>query len=149
MSILSNLKPFEGSTKKAKRIGRGESSGLGKTSGKGTKGQNSRTSGGVRPGFEGGQTPLYRRLPKLRGFTALTEKDYEVVGIGTINKLKLDVVDIEALKSLRIIKKDTKKFKVLATGVLDRKVSIIANYFSKKAIELIEKADGKAVVVNG
>ncbi len=149
MSILSNLKPFEGSTKKAKRIGRGESSGLGKTSGKGTKGQNSRTSGGVRPGFEGGQTPLYRRLPKLRGFTALTEKDYEVVGIGTINKLKLDVVDIEALKSLRIIKKDTKKFKVLATGVLDRKVFINANYFSEKAIELIEKADGKAVVVNG
>ncbi len=149
MSILSNLKPFEGSTKKAKRIGRGESSGLGKTSGKGTKGQNSRTSGGVRPGFEGGQTPLYRRLPKLRGFTALTEKDFEIVGIGTINKLKLDIIDVEALKSLRIIKKDTKKIKILATGVLDRKVSINAHYFSKKAIELIEKADGKAVIVNG
>lgn len=149
MSILSNLKPFEGSTKKAKRIGRGESSGLGKTSGKGNKGQNSRSGGGVRPGFEGGQTPLYRRLPKLRGFTALTVKDYEIIGVGTLNKLKEDVVNIQLLKTLKIIKKDTPKIKILATGTLDRKVSVTANYFSKKAIELIEKAGGKAVIVNG
>jgi large subunit ribosomal protein L15 len=149
MSILSNLKPFEGSTKKAKRVGRGESSGLGKTSGKGTKGQQSRSGGGVRPGFEGGQTPLYRRLPKLRGFTALTEKDYEIIGVGTLNKLKEDVVDITTLKTLKIIKKDTKKIKVLATGVIERKVTVSADFFSKKAIELIEKAGGKAVVVNG
>jgi large subunit ribosomal protein L15 len=149
MTILSNLKPFKRSTKKAKRIGRGESSGLGKTSGKGNKGQQSRSGGGVRPGFEGGQTPLYRRLPKLRGFTAMSVKDYEIVGIGTINKLKEDVVDLATFKTLKIINKDTKRIKILATGSLDRKVTVNADLFSKKAIEIIEKAGGKAVVVNG
>ena len=146
---LSNLKPFKGSRKERKRVGRGESSGLGKTSGKGTKGAQSRSGGGVRPGFEGGQTPIYRRVPKLRGFKALTSRDYEILTLRTINDLKDDVINIDLLKKNKMISKDIYKIKVLATGTLERKVKIQANAFSKKALELIQKAGGEAEVVNG
>lgn len=146
---LSTLKPFKGSRKPRKRVGRGESSGMGKTAGKGTKGAQSRSGGGVRPGFEGGQTPIYRRLPKMRGFRALTSRDYEIVTLRTINSMKEDVVNIEVLRHHQIVKKGTEKIKVLATGSLERKVVIQAHYFSKQAAEIITQAGGSAEVVNG
>ena len=149
MGILSELKTYIGSQTKRKRVGRGESSGLGKTSGKGNKGQQSRSGGGTRPGFEGGQMPLYRKVPKLKGFKALTQKDYEIVNLSTISDLKLKKVDITVLKEKGIISNRTKRIKVLAQGELKDAVTVKADLFSKKAIELIEKVGGKAEVVNG
>ncbi|MDD4526809.1 MAG: 50S ribosomal protein L15 [Candidatus Margulisbacteria bacterium] len=149
MGILSELKTYIGSQTKRKRVGRGESSGLGKTSGKGNKGQQSRSGGGTRPGFEGGQMPLYKKVPKLKGFKALTKKDYEIVNLSTISNLKLKKVDITVLKEKGIINNRTKRLKVLAQGELKEAVTIKADIFSKKAVELIEKVGGKAEVVNG
>lgn len=149
MGILSELKTYIGSQTKRKRVGRGESSGLGKTSGKGNKGQQSRSGGGMRSGFEGGQMPLYRKVPKLKGFKALTQKDYEIVNLSTISELKLKKVDIDVLKEKGIISNRTKRIKVLAQGELKEAVTVKADLFSKKAIELIEHVGGKAEVVNG
>ena len=146
---LSNLKKYKDSTKKHKRVGRGESSGLGKTSGRGHKGLKSRSGGKVRPGFEGGQTPLYRQLPKLKGFNALKPKDYDIVGLRTIDNLKEKNIDPETLKRYRIISKHTNKVKVLATGEIGRAVNIKAHYFSKNALEAIQAAGGKAEVLDG
>ncbi len=149
MGILSELKTYIGSQTKRKRVGRGESSGLGKTSGKGRKGQQSRSGGGMRAGFEGGQMPLYRKIPKLKGFKALTQKDYEIVNLSTIANLKLKTVDLVVLKEKGIISNRTKKIKVLAQGTIKEAVVVKADMFSAKAIELIEKVGGKAEVVNG
>ncbi len=146
---LSTLKPFKGSRKARKRVGRGESSGMGKTAGKGTKGAQSRSGGGVRPGFEGGQTPIYRRLPKMRGFRALAPKDYEIVSLRTLNTMSEEVISLEVLRRSKLIKKGTSKIKVLATGKLERKLTVQAHYFSKKAVEIITQAGGSAEVVNG
>ena len=149
MGILSELKTYIGSQTKRKRVGRGESSGLGKTSGKGNKGQQSRSGGGTRPGFEGGQMPLYKKVPKLKGFKALTPKDYEIVNLSTLSDLKLKKIDIDILKAKGIISNRTKRIKVLAQGELKDPITLKADLFSKKAIELIEKVGGKAEVVNG
>lgn len=146
---LANQAGFKNATKKRKRVGRGESSGLGKTSGRGSKGAQSRSGGGVRLGFEGGQMPLYRKLPKLKGFKALEDKDYDTVTLSKIEKCKNNIVDIDTLKKLRLIKKSVAKIKILASGELKTKVHVKADYFSKNAVELIEKAGGKAEVVNG
>ncbi|OGI07001.1 MAG: 50S ribosomal protein L15 [Candidatus Margulisbacteria bacterium GWF2_35_9] len=146
---LANQVGFKNATQKRKRVGRGEGSGLGKTSGRGSKGANSRSGSGTRLGFEGGQMPLYRKLPKLRGFKALEAKDYEVVTLAKIEKCAKDVVDINVLKKLGLLKKSVKKIKVLASGELTKSVKVKANYFSKNAVELIEKAGGKTEVVDG
>ena len=144
---IHELKKPEGSTKAPKRIGRGQGTGQGTTAGRGMNGQNSRSGGGVRLGFEGGQMPLYRRLPK-RGFTNHWAKEYAEVNIKDLNRFENDaVVDAEALLESGIIKKALDGVKILGNGELDRKLTVKAKKFSKSAVEKIEKAGGKAEVI--
>ncbi len=148
---LHNIQPAEGATTPAKRLGRGIGSGLGKTSGKGHKGQWARSGGGVRPGFEGGQMPLTRRLPK-RGFkNGLFKKVYTVINIGMIDELYNDgdVVTVEDLKAKGIISKiEEYGLKVLGDGEVTKKLTVKADKFTASAKEKIEKAGGKAVEAN-
>ena len=135
------------SSKKRKRVGRGCGSGHGSTSCRGSNGQNSRSGGGVRPGFEGGQMPLYRRVPK-RGFTNIFKKDYSIVNVGQLNMFENgDVVTQKELIDKGIIKKVGYGVKILANGELNKKLTIKANKFSQKAISKIELVDGKIEVV--
>lgn len=144
---LSNLKPAPGSTKNRKRIGRGHGSGTGKQSGKGHKGQNARSGGGVKPGFEGGQMPLQRRLPK-RGFTSLNKKVYSLVNLRDLDAFEAgSVVDIEALGKAGLIGGVKDGVKILADGELSKALTIQAHKFSKSASEKIEAAGGKAEVL--
>lgn len=145
---LHSLSPQEGSRKKYVRKGRGTGSGLGKTSGRGTKGQNSRSGGGVRPGFEGGRMPLSRRLPK-RGFTNIFAKKYAIVNLGDLNFVEDNaIVDEIFLYENRIIGKIEKDgLKVLGNGELTKPITIKAKKFTKTAIEKIEKIGGKAEVI--
>lgn len=145
---LHNLAPNEGAKTKAKRLGRGISSGHGKTSGKGHKGQNARSGGGVRPGFEGGQMPLTRRLPK-RGFNNFFKKEYTIVNISDLEGFKDGtVVDVELLKANGIVNKVSEYgIKVLGNGELTKKLTVKANKYSESAAEAIVKAGGKAEVV--
>lgn len=145
---LNELKYTKGSKKDIKRLGRGSSSGTGKTSGRGENGQNSRSGGGVRVGFEGGQLPLYRRLPK-RGFSnAMFKKTYAVINVSDLNMFENDtVVTAELLKEMGIIKKQLSGIKVLGNGSLERKLTVRAHVFSKTAKEKIEAQGGKAEVM--
>ena len=145
---LHELSPAEGSAKKSFRKGRGIGSGNGKTAGKGHKGQNARSGGGVRPGFEGGQNPLYRRLPK-RGFNNIFAKRYAIVNIKTLDEKYSngDVVDVETLLNDRIITKLYDGLKVLGNGEISKKITVKANIFSASAKEKIEAAGGKAEVI--
>ena len=142
---LNELKYNEGSKKDIKRLGRGSSSGTGKTSGKGHKGQNSRSGGGVRVGFEGGQLPLYRRLPK-RGFSnAMFKKVYAVINVSDLNMFEEGTeVTPELLKEMGIIKKQLSGIKVLGNGSLEKKLTVRAHVFSKSAKEKIEAQGRKA-----
>lgn len=129
------------------RVGRGPGSGNGKTSGRGQKGQNSRSGGGVRLGFEGGQTPLARRLPK-RGFTNFNRKEYAIVNVETLNRFEEGTtVNVALLLEKGIIKKELSGLKVLGNGELTKKLTVEAVKFSKSAKEAIEKAGGKAEVI--
>ena len=145
---LHELSPAPGSVSSSKRLGRGIGSGLGKTSGKGHKGQNARSGGGVRPGFEGGQMPLLRRSPK-RGFTNNWSKEYTTINVSDLNKLKEgSVVTAELLKSQGIIAKiQPYGLKVLGNGNLDKKLTVKAAKFTKSAAEKISKAGGNIEVV--
>lgn len=144
---LSNLKPVPGSTKNRKRIGRGHGSGTGKTSGKGHKGQNSRSGGGVKPGFEGGQMPLQRRLPK-RGFTSLNKKVYALVNLRDLDVFDTgSVVNLEALGKAGLISAIKDGVKILADGELTKSLTVQAHKFSKAAAEKIEAAGGKTEVL--
>lgn len=145
---LHALQPNEGSVKTRKRVGRGVGSGLGKTSGKGHKGQNARSGGGVRPGFEGGQLELYRRLPK-RGFSnARFKKEYAIINLNDLNKFDNDAtVTPELLLETGIIKKLLSGVKVLGEGTLEKKLFVKAHKFSSTAREQIEKNGGKAEVI--
>ena len=145
---LHELKPNEKAFKERKRLGRGTASGTGKTSGKGHKGQNARTGGGVRPGFEGGQTPLFRRLPK-RGFSnSMFKTEYAVINLSDLNKFEDGaVVTPELLKEMGLIKKQLSGIKVLGNGTLEKKVTVKANKFSKSAVEKIEANGGKVEVI--
>lgn len=144
---LGEMKPAEGSRKKAFRRGRGHGSGNGKTSGRGHKGQKSRSGGGVRPGFEGGQMPLYRRLPK-RGFTCRNSKDIIAINLSHLNRFEDgDVVTIDALKSKGLLSKIGDGVKILGNGEISKKLTVQVNFFSKAAIEKIEKAGGKTEVI--
>lgn len=138
----------EGAVKSKKRVGRGIGTGLGKTSGKGHKGQNARSGGGVRPGFEGGQLPLFRRLPK-RGFSnAPFKTEYAIININDLENFEDGaVVTPELLKEMGIIKKQLSGVKVLGDGELTKKITVKASKFSKTAIEKIEKIGGKAEVI--
>ena len=144
---LHELAPAEGSVKAAWRKGRGPGSGNGKTAGKGHKGQNARSGGGVRPGFEGGQLPLYRKLPK-RGFKNRFAKEYAIVNLDTLNGFNDgDIVNLEALMNAGKINKALDGLKVLAGGELTKKLTVQAKVFSASAKEKIEAAGGKAEVV--
>jgi len=145
---LSNLSPAIGSTKNRKRLGRGAGSGTGKTAGKGHKGQNARSGGGVKPGFEGGQMPLQRRLPK-RGFAPLNKKVYVLVNLRDLQDLfeAGAVVDLESLGKAGLIAKLKDGIKILADGDLDKALTVKAHKFSKAAQQKIEAAGGKAEVI--
>ena len=145
---LHELSPQEGSVQEKFRKGRGPGSGNGKTAGKGHKGQNARSGGGVRPGFEGGQLPLYRKLPK-RGFNNYRfGKKYAVINVQSLNKFNDgDVVDCEALLALRIINNVFDGVKVLGEGDLTKKLTVKATVFSANAKEKIEAVGGKTEVV--
>ena len=145
---LHELRPSEGAFKTSKRLGRGTGSGLGKTSGKGHKGQNARSGGGVRPGFEGGQLPLFRRLPK-RGFSnAMFKVEYATINVSDLEKFEDGaVVTPELLKEMGILKKQLAGVKVLGNGELTKKITVKAHKFSGSAIEKIEAIGGKAEVI--
>ena len=144
---LSNLRPAEGSRQSDDfRRGRGHGSGNGKTAGKGHKGQKAR-SGAPRPGFEGGQMPLYRRLPK-RGFTCRNSKEIVAINVSMLNVFDNDtVVDIDALRNVGLISNPRDGVKILGEGDLERKLTVKVNYFRKTAQEKIEAAGGKAEVI--
>ena len=144
---LHELQYTEGARKARKRVGRGTSSGNGKTAGRGQKGQGARSGGGKKPGFEGGQTPLFMRLPK-RGFTNYTRKEYAIVNLETLNKFEAGAtVNAAALKEPGIIKKELDGVKVLGSGELTKKLVVKANAFSETAKAKIEKNGGKAEVI--
>ena len=140
---LNELKPAAGSAKDAWRKGRGAGSGNGKTAGKGHKGQNARSGGGVRPGFEGGQLPLYRKLPK-RGFKNRFAVNYAVVNVAALNRFEDGaVVDVEVLKAAKLVRKELDGVKILGNGELTKKLTVKATVFSATAKEKIEAAGGK------
>jgi large subunit ribosomal protein L15 len=144
---LYELTPAEGSKTAPKRKGRGQGSGNGKTAGRGHKGQNARSGGGVRPGFEGGQMPLYRRLPK-RGFTNVFAKDYTEVNVSALDKFEDGaVVDAQALKSAGVISKIQDGIVIMGRGEVSKKLTVKAVRFTASAKEKIEKAGGKAEVI--
>ncbi|EGG38701.1 ribosomal protein L15 [Paenibacillus sp. HGF5] len=144
---LHELSPAPGSRKERKRVGRGTSSGTGKTSGRGHKGQNSRSGGGVRPGFEGGQNPLYRRLPK-RGFVNPTRKEYAIVNIEELNSFAAGTeVTPEVLVESGIVNNTKSGIKILGNGEVTVSLTVKANKFSQSAVEKIEAAGGKTEVI--
>lgn len=144
---LHELKPSEGSRKERNRVGRGTGSGNGKTSGRGHKGQKARSGGGVRLGFEGGQLPLFRRLPK-RGFTNINRKEYAVVNVGTLNRFE-DGTEVtpELLIETGVISNAKSGIKVLSEGKIEKKLTVNANKFSAAAKEAIEAAGGQTEVI--
>lgn len=144
---LHELKPAEGSRHTRKRVGRGIGSGLGKTSGRGHKGQKARSGGGVRPGFEGGQNPLYRRLPK-RGFNNPNRKEYAIISLDQLNRFAENtVVTPELLIESGVVKNVKDGIKVLANGEINVKLTVQAHKFSQSAVEKIEAAGGKTEVI--
>ena len=144
---LNELKSAEGSRQVSKRVGRGYGSGLGKNCGTGHKGQNSRSGGGVRIGFEGGQTPIYRRSPK-RGFTNYTEKEYATINVGELETLNAgSKVTLETLKEQGILKTKYTALKVLGDGKLTKKLTVVANKFTKSAEKAIVDAGGSIEVI--
>lgn len=144
---LHEMKYTEGSRSKRNRVGRGPGSGNGKTSGRGQKGQKARSGGGVRLGFEGGQTPLARRLPK-RGFTNFTRKVYAIVNVESLNRFDdgIEVTPVLLIES-GLVKKELDGIKILGQGELEKKLVVKANKFSKSAVAVIEQAGGKAEVI--
>ena len=145
---LNNMAPAEGAKTSSKRLGRGIGSGLGKTSGKGHKGQWARSGGGVRPGFEGGQMPLVRRIPK-RGFNNVFKKEYSIVNVSDLEVFDNGtVVTAELLLEKGVLSKvEPYGLKVLGNGTLTKKLEVKANKFTKSAAQIIEKAGGKAEVL--
>ncbi|AIM16688.1 MULTISPECIES: 50S ribosomal protein L15 [Neobacillus] len=144
---LHELKPAEGSRKERKRLGRGIGSGQGKTAGKGHKGQKARSGGGVRIGFEGGQTPLFRRLPK-RGFTNINRKEYAVVNLDALNRFEEGTeVTPELLIETGVVSNEKAGIKILAKGNIEKKLTVKAHKFSSAAKEAIEAAGGTTEVI--
>lgn len=144
---LHELRAAEGSTKKPKRKGRGTATGQGKTAGRGMNGQNSRSGGGTRIGFEGGQMPLYRRIPK-RGFTNIWKKEYIILNVEDLNVFDAGTtITPELLKERGLAKQVIDGIKILGEGNLEKNVTVKAHKFSKTAIEKIESAGGKAEVI--
>ncbi len=145
---LHNLTPPPGSRKGRKRVGRGRSSGVGKTSGRGQKGQNARSGSHSRVGFEGGQMPLFRRVPKFGGFTPRNRKVYAVVNVSDLSRFEKDqVVDPAALAGAGLIRKERDAVKILGDGELTTSLTVRAHAFSRSAREKIEAAGGRAEVI--
>jgi large subunit ribosomal protein L15 len=143
---LSGLRPPAGQKKGRKRIGRGMGSGHGKTATRGSKGQHAGTGFGQKRGFEGGQMPLHRRLPK-RGFTNIFKKQYVIVNLGRLEKLDGDTFSVDRLLELGVVKKPGDGIKILGAGQLTRSIKVEAHQFSKSALEKIQKAGGTAQVI--
>jgi len=143
---LSGLRPPAGQVKQRKRVGRGMGSGHGKTSTRGSKGQRAGTGFGQKRGFEGGQMPLHRRLPK-RGFTNIFKKQFAIVNLGRLDKLQGDTFNVDRLVELGTISKVRDGLKILGTGQLTRAITVEAHHFSKSALEKIQKAGGTAQVI--
>lgn len=144
---LHELRAAEGSTKNRKRRGRGTATGQGKTGGRGMNGQKSRSGGGVRLGFEGGQMPLYRRIPK-RGFTNIWAAEYTIINVEDLNRFEAGTeVTLDLLKAEGMVKQVKDGIKVLGNGNLDKALTVKADKFTKSAIEKIEAAGGKAEVI--
>ena len=143
---LSSLKPPAGQKKERKRVGRGMGSGHGKTSTRGSKGQRAGTGFGQKRGFEGGQMPLHRRLPK-RGFTNIFKKEFAIVNLVQLEKAEGDTFTVDSLRELGLVKKLGEGLKVLGTGTLTKKITVEAHHFSKSALEKIQKAGGTAQVI--
>jgi len=146
MITLSNLKPAPGAIKKKKRIGRGPGSGLGKTAGRGHNGQKSRSGYSAKRGFEGGQMPLVRRVPK-RGFTNIFKEKFTLLNLDDLENCGLEEINIADYYSRKLIKRKYCKIKILSGGQLSRKITIQAHAFSRAAAEKIRLAGGEAVVV--
>lgn len=148
MVKLNQLRADVGARKKSKRVGRGHASGTGQQAGRGHKGQGSRSGGGVPyQGFEGGQKPLYKRSPKLRGFNAVNALHYAVVNVGDFAEIKKEVIDLAVLVEAGLVRKSAKLLKVLGNGELKSAVTVKAHKFSESAVAKIEKAKGKAEVM--
>ncbi len=145
MAELHDLKPSSGSHRGRKRIGRGPGSGWGKTAGRGENGQNSRSGGGVRPGFEGGQMPLIRRIPK-RGFTNINRVEYQVVNIRDLDRFEGDVT-VEGLKAAGLVGSLRKPVKILGQGEIEKSLQVMAHAFTKSAQTKIEAAGGSVSIV--
>jgi large subunit ribosomal protein L15 len=143
---LSGIRPPAGQVKSRKRIGRGMGSGHGKTATRGSKGQHAGTGFSQKRGFEGGQMPLHRRLPK-RGFTNIFKKQFAIVNLGRLEKLEGDSFNADSLLAAGVIHKLHDGLKILGTGVLTRKITVEAHHFSKSALEKIQQAGGTAQVV--
>jgi len=144
---LHELKPAKGAVRNRKRLGRGTASGQGETAGRGANGQNSRSGGGTRPGFEGGQMPLYRRIPK-RGFTNPFKKVWSIVNVEDLNRFEEDTeITPAVLMENGLIKKLNDGVKILGNGEIEKKLTVKANQFTKSAQEKIEAAGGKAEVI--
>lgn len=144
---LDKLESPEGNRRK-KRVGRGNGSGHGTTCGRGTKGQLSRSGGKTRPGFEGGQMPLQRRLPRLRGFKNTRKKEFNIINVADLDKFENDtIIDFDFLKGKGMIIKENNPVKVLGNGDITKKITVKANSFSRSAVTKIEKAGGKTEVV--
>lgn len=139
---LNDLHPAEGSRPEGKRVGRGIGSGLGKTAGRGHKGQKSRSGGTVKPGFEGGQMPLQRRVPKF-GFTSKLAMGTAEVRLAELAKVEGDVIDLASLKAANVVRRDMKRAKIVLQGEIDRAVTVRGVAISKGAREAVEKAGGK------
>lgn len=145
---IDDLRPAPGATKAKKRVGRGHGSGSGKTSGRGQKGQGSRSGGSTRPGFEGGQNPIYLRMPYKRGFTNIFRTDYEILNLGRLVELGLEgPITPEALEARGVIDTSKKPLKILGDGDIDAPMHIRAHKFSASAKEKIEAAGGTAEVI--
>ena len=143
---LTGLKPPAGQKKTRKRIGRGMGSGHGKTATRGSKGQHAGTGFSQKRGFEGGQMPLHRRLPK-RGFTNILKKQYAIVNLGRLEKLEGDSFTVDGLMALGVVRKLGEGLKVLGSGQLTRAITVEAHHFSKSAVDKIQKAGGTAQVI--
>lgn len=148
MITLANLKPAKGAIKKRKRIGRGPGSGYGKTAGRGMNGQKSRSGYARKRGFEGGQMPLVRRVPK-RGFTNIFRKEYNIVNLDSIERIGLEEIKYDDFFETRLARESGKKIKILGNGELTRKVKIHAHKFSESALEKIKKSGGEAIIIEG
>ena len=146
---LCDIKPNKSSLKKSKRVGRGNSSGHGTTSGRGSKGQKARSGANIRPGFEGGQMPMSRRIPHLRGFKNTRKKEFNIINVNILDKFNEgDVIDFELLSSKGLIMKEDSPLKILGNGNISKKVTVKANYFSASAARKIQDAGGIAEVVS-